>query len=72
MRLIVDSGSTKTDWICLNDEGNLVFETTSEGGTATWDGRSFSGKKVQTGVYLFFCTNSLFTESIVKKVLIYN
>ena len=52
--------------------GNLVFETTTEGGGATWDGKSFSGKKVQTGVYLFFCTNSLFNESIIKKVLIYN
>lgn len=31
MRLIVDSGSTKTDWICLNDEGNLVFETQTLG-----------------------------------------
>ena len=31
MRLIVDSGSTKTDWICLNDEGKLVFETQTLG-----------------------------------------
>ena len=31
MRLIVDSGSTKTDWICLNEEGDLVFETQTLG-----------------------------------------
>jgi N-acetylglucosamine kinase-like BadF-type ATPase len=31
MRLIVDSGSTKTDWICLNDDGNIVFETQTLG-----------------------------------------
>jgi N-acetylglucosamine kinase-like BadF-type ATPase len=31
MRLIVDSGSTKTDWICLNDDGNTVFETQTLG-----------------------------------------
>jgi len=31
MRLIVDSGSTKTDWICLNDEGQIVFETQTLG-----------------------------------------
>ena len=31
MRLIVDSGSTKTDWICLNDDGKLVFETQTLG-----------------------------------------
>lgn len=31
MRLIVDSGSTKTDWICLNNEGDIVFETQTLG-----------------------------------------
>lgn len=31
MKLIVDSGSTKTDWICLNDEGQIVFETQTLG-----------------------------------------
>ena len=31
MRLIVDSGSTKTDWICLNDVGDIVFETQTLG-----------------------------------------
>ena len=71
--LITISGLTNDTNVKITDvSGNLVFETKSEGGTATWNGRSFSGKKVQTGVYLFFCTNSLFTESIVKKVLIYN
>jgi len=71
--MITISGLTNNTNVKITDvSGNLVFETNSEGGTATWDGRSFSGKKVQTGVYLFFCTNSFFTESIVKKVLIYN
>ena len=31
MRLIVDSGSTKTDWICLNDVGDIFFETQTLG-----------------------------------------
>ena len=52
--------------------GNLVYEVYSEGGTATWDGKSFSGKRVKTGVYLFFCSNESLTETIVKKILIYN
>ena len=51
--------------------GNLVFETTSLGGTATWDGNRFNGERVKTGVYLFLCTSEDFKESIVKKVLIY-
>ena len=71
--LITISGLSDNTNVKITDvAGNLVFETTTEGGGATWDGRSFSGKKVQTGVYLFFCTNSLFNESVVKKVLIYN
>ena len=71
--LISISGLTDQTNIKITDiSGNLVFETYSEGGTASWNGKSFSGERVQTGVYLFFCTNQTFDESIVKKVLIYN
>ena len=31
MKLIVDSGSTKTDWIALDDNGNKLFETQTLG-----------------------------------------
>lgn len=31
MRLIVDSGSTKTDWIAIDDPGNILFETQTLG-----------------------------------------
>ena len=31
MRLIVDSGSTKTDWIAIDDSGNTLFETQTLG-----------------------------------------
>ena len=31
MRLIVDSGSTKTDWIATDDSGNILFETQTLG-----------------------------------------
>ena len=52
--------------------GNLVFETVSIGGTATWSGENFDGEKVATGVYLFLCIDEQYDESIVKKILIYN
>ena len=69
--LITISGLTNQTNVKITDvAGNLVYETISEGGTATWDGKSFSGKRVKTGVYLFFCTNSDFTESIVKNTYI--
>ena len=31
MRLIVDSGSTKTDWIAIDDSGKILFETQTLG-----------------------------------------
>ncbi len=71
--LISISGLTDGTNIKITDiSGNLVFETFSEGGSASWNGKSFSGKKVKTGVYLFFCTNNDFSETVVKKILIYN
>lgn len=39
--------------------GNLVFQTTSNGGTATWNGKNLQGEDVKSGVYLFWtATNS--------------
>ena len=55
-----------------NISGDLVFETNSEGGTATWHGKNFDGVRVSSGVYLFLCTSANFEKSIVKKILIYN
>ena len=52
--------------------GNLVFETFSLGGTASWNGKNFDGRRVATGVYLFLCIDDAFDKSVVKKVLIYN
>ena len=31
MKLIVDSGSTKPDWICIDDKSHVVFETQTLG-----------------------------------------
>ena len=36
--------------------GRLVYRTTSNGGTAVWDGRRFDGSKVATGVYYVFAS----------------
>tara|TARA_B100000795_G_C22800477_1_gene441623 strand:+ start:280 stop:2589 length:2310 start_codon:yes stop_codon:yes gene_type:complete len=52
--------------------GNLVFETIAEGGTATWDGKTLSGKRVQTGVYIVFSSNDDGSETEVTKILFIN
>ena len=70
---IVISGLIEDTNIKITDiSGNIVFETTSLGGQAIWDGRSFSGNKVHTGVYLIFCTNEDGSKTHVTKLLIIN
>ncbi len=34
--------------------GNLVYQTTSNGGTATWNGQTLQGQRATTGVYLIW------------------
>lgn len=49
--------------------GNIVYETTAEGGQAIWDGKSFSGRRVSTGVYLVFCSNEDGSKTHITKLL---
>lgn len=51
-------------------EGNLVHETTSEGGTIEWDTTAFGKYKVASGVYMIFIAANDATETAVKKVMI--
>jgi hypothetical protein len=50
--------------------GNLVYETVSDGGMATWDLKTYNGRRVATGVYLVFCASSDGARSIVTKMLV--
>lgn len=52
--------------------GNLVFETNALGGQAIWNGKTFEGEKVKTGVYLAFCTNEDGSKTHVAKILVIN
>ncbi|MDR2927328.1 MAG: T9SS type A sorting domain-containing protein [Cytophagaceae bacterium] len=45
---------TKSSVKITDISGKLVFETTSAGGTAQWDGCNFWGERVKSGVYLIF------------------
>lgn len=51
-------------------EGNLVYETTSEGGTIEWDTTAFGRYKVASGVYMIFISAQDGGETKVKKVMI--
>ncbi|MDI1233540.1 MAG: two-component regulator propeller domain-containing protein [bacterium] len=49
--------------------GQLVYQTTSNGGMATWNCRTFDGTRPATGVYLAFCINSDGTQTGMGKIL---
>ncbi|MCO6174638.1 T9SS type A sorting domain-containing protein [Flavobacterium sp. NRK F10] len=51
-------------------EGNLVFETTSAGGTIEWDGTAFGKHRVASGVYMIFVATEDGMDTTVKKVMI--
>jgi len=50
--------------------GTLVYETTALGGEATWNGKNFSGREANSGVYLVFITNSDGSQTAMTKILI--
>lgn len=50
--------------------GNLVFETTSEGGSVQWDTTAFGKYKVASGVYLILITSDDNLQTKVAKIMI--
>jgi len=52
--------------------GSLIYQTTAEGGQATWNGRNFDGRKAGTGVYMVFISNDDGSETFVSKILFLN
>ncbi len=52
--------------------GTLIYETRANGGTASWDGKSFDGRKASTGVFLIFTGNNDGSDTFVSKLLIVN
>lgn len=52
--------------------GNVVYRTTSNGGTATWDGKTVNGEKVVSGVYLIWTASNINKGRFVGKVVVVN
>jgi hypothetical protein len=50
--------------------GNLVYETGSDGGMATWDLNNYRGERVATGVYIAFCSHPGSKKGAVTKILV--
>lgn len=54
--------------------GLLVYETTALGGQAIWDGKDYTGRKANTGVYIVFSTSKTVSNpnTAVAKILFIN
>ncbi len=70
---ITITGLVKNANVKITDiAGRLVYETTAFGGQAIWNGKNYSGKRVNTGVYLIFCTDEMGEKTKVLKLLVIN
>jgi len=52
--------------------GRLVFETHSQGGTASWNLNDYTGKRARSGIYLVIIVSSDKTEKMAGKLAIIN
>jgi hypothetical protein len=50
--------------------GNKVYETEAAGGTASWNGRDYNGKKINSGVYVIFSSKLDGTEPQTGKLFV--
>lgn len=56
---IAIKGLTRDAIVKITDiNGQLIYETTALGGQAIWDGRDYTGRRAQTGVYLVFVVSN--------------
>lgn len=49
--------------------GQLVYKTTALGGQAVWNGKDYTGRRPQSGVYLFFVTNADGSQTYSGKIV---
>lgn len=71
--IITITGLLKDTQVKITDvNGNLICQTISNGGIATWDGKNTNGKKVSTGIYLVICANEDGTQTTITKIMVIN
>ncbi len=49
--------------------GQLVYRTTAYGGQATWNGKDYTGRRPQSGVYLIFVSSSDGSQTYAGKMV---
>jgi ligand-binding sensor domain-containing protein len=66
IRGLTDNATVKI----LDAGGQLVYETRSQGGTATWDLHDYRGRSAQTGVYLVVVVTADGLEGLAGKLAV--
>jgi type IX secretion system protein PorZ/two component regulator with propeller domain len=56
----------------IDSGGNFVYETTSEGGQASWNGQNFKGQRVASGIYMVICETPDGSQKKMTKILLLN
>jgi len=65
------NGLTENSTVKILDAGGqLVYETRSQGGTASWNLRDYRGRSAQTGIYLVVVVTSDGLESLAGKLAV--
>ena len=68
---IAIQGLTRESDVRITDAaGNLVYRTSSNGGTAIWPGVNMDGERVASGVYIAFAIDSFGAGTCSTKILV--
>lgn len=71
--IITITGLVANTQVKITDlNGNLIYETVSNGSIATWDGKNVFGQKVNTGIYMAICANEDGTQNTITKIMVIN
>lgn len=71
--MIAIKGTFENSTVKITDmAGNLVYETTSLGGQAIWNGKTPQGERVASGVYNVFATTKDGQRTCFTKILVVN
>lgn len=69
--VVTISGLKENSTVKITDiSGAMIYETSSNGGTATWNARTLDGKTAETGVYLVYSADPEFEESFIGKIAV--
>lgn len=69
--LVGISGLANNAKIKITDvSGKLMYETTAQGGQATWNRKNYTGREAESGIYLVFSADETGQDTFVGKIAV--